>query len=1024
MSKSISWHPPLPSLGRAAPTVAVSVETTLLERYQQYFLEIRSSPNIFIRRCPATLLRGLRIPWNMENRPPFLADLDPVHQYRVIMASMWCRDLSAHFQRKVLTLCKSGKLNCVREWFNTADAVVLPYLIGGGESYELIDRMTRFSFENCANNYEVFAKRLKTLKKQIRKEFALGRDTIVPCRDVVTYYDAYRLGFPSRGTEHQKAQYVMLWCQTRAFGMADSAMIQTSIKKFEEVVTQPSRYIKLNDVQLMDVTGCGFHVNPLTCRVSVGPAACLESGRKDEGKTGFVKMVTRTRCLKYRYDFDTLEIVETYDPPRPVRSPDDLLHYSVQECLNNPIKARTVRLHCISDTAKARCITVASGCYQVLQGVMAHLFAPAMKARGIRSGMKADRHLWNFVHKDLHPQNPGAWEHLSNGEVFALSTDLETATDFGNKSVARQIYGALVQAAVTAGAPRALLTLAKTLFCSSRVILIPNKDGGYRYIRNTRGWFMGDMMTKVIMTLAHDYAVRTAGIRVYSLVGDDLIALSNRKEQLSACVNALTDIDFKISEDDTFVSSRLAFYCEEGTLVPQRASDSVVARLRRNQDLTYLDYPRVRLLLPLTIETDSYSYSNNGRTSLLGKECKWVKINNSPAVFMFDMATMLQKCLLRQEADVICPFLPTELGGDGSFPSGPAFLEKVVTRKSRNCGEVVHRMHGLLRNELSFRFVRSDRLDFVVHKHHILLDKVKQMAGLLPPEAVVIPDDPQKRVFLSSLRLPFLEPASITMLRLLRDAYYSDLFKGKNPIEPKFDLDRQFVGGRSEVTVNFTDFFQHWKNPGFKFTNSEPFFVKKEHVVLKDPVHVRLFERRTSRIPRMRILADIYKDWMSKNLDITDLSLEEIRSFVETNAPLSRRVLDRMNLFGESDSYILLTLQQHDTYAVITCDVKLCERIAQYARAKWGKTPKVAAVHPAIYMTGRLCDCVGLPDDHLAIEDPGAMMHVDLVEFQDGFPLDELIWDRPVRSFKSRSGSVDIYRLMGHDTWRRSQGIR
>lgn len=953
----------------------------------------------------------------MKKDPPFLVDLRPEHQFRVIMAQLWCRDMSSHFQRKASSLVMNGRLHVVKEWFTTADAMILPYLIGGGESYTVIDRMTKFSLENCANNYELFASRVKTLKKRIRKGFALGNERISVPRDVVTYYSTFLLGYPVSGTEHQKAQYVLLWSQTRAFGMADGAMLRTSIRKFKEVIQLPSRHIVMNGVILSEITGCGFNVNPLTCRVSVGPAACLESSRIDGGKTNFVKMTTRSRCLRYRYDFDTLGIKEVFDPPRPVRSPDDLVHYSVQECLNNPVKTRTVRVHCISDTAKARCITIASGCYQVLQGVMAHLFAPVLKARGIRSGMTADRHLWNFLHRDLHPQNPGGWEHLSNGQVYALSTDLETATDYGNKSVARQIYDGLIRFAIASGAPRGLLLLAKSLFLSSRFILIRNNEkGGYECIRNSRGWFMGDMMTKVIMTLAHDYAVRTAGLKVYSLVGDDLVALSNSKEQLNACLQALSDIDFRVSEDDTFVSPRLAFYCEEGMLVPQRASDSIVARLRRNQDLTYLDYPRVRLLLPQTIETDSYSYSNNGRTSLLGKETKWVNINNSPAVDMFNMATMLQKCLLRQEADVICPFLPIEIGGDGSFPSDPTFLRDVVRAKSRLGPEVEYRMFGLLRNALSFRFIRSDRLDFVVHKHHILLDKVEKLAELLPPEAIVRPDNSQKRIFLGSLRVPFLEPASISLLRLIRDMFYRDLFRGRDPIEPKFDVSREFTHGITKVNLDFSEFFQHWKNPGFKFTNSEPFYVKRDHLILIDPVHVRLWERPTYRIPEMRILVDNYKEWASRNLDVLESSMEDIRLFIQENAPLPKRVLDRMNIFGESDSYILLTLKQADRYAVITCDIKLCERIAQYARANWGIKPYVAAVHPAIYMTGRLCDCGGGLDDAEIIEDPGAMMHVDLLEFQDGFPIDEAVWDRPVRSYKSRSGTVEVYRLMGHDT--------
>jgi hypothetical protein len=53
-----------------------------------------------------------------------------------------------------------------------------------------------------------------------------------------------------------------------------------------------------------------------------------------------------------------------------------------------------------------------------------------------------------------------------------------------------------------------------------------------------------------------------------SFVGDDLIALSTESRLLRDHLQILRDLEFKISEKDTFISSKIMFYCEEGSLVP------------------------------------------------------------------------------------------------------------------------------------------------------------------------------------------------------------------------------------------------------------------------------------------------------------------------------------------------------------------------------------------------------------------------------------------------------------------------
>lgn len=51
-----------------------------------------------------------------------------------------------------------------------------------------------------------------------------------------------------------------------------------------------------------------------------------------------------------------------------------------------------------------------------------------------KSGLLESDHMWNFLMDNLNPSNPHM-ETLLNSKVYALSTDLEEATDYGNPSV-------------------------------------------------------------------------------------------------------------------------------------------------------------------------------------------------------------------------------------------------------------------------------------------------------------------------------------------------------------------------------------------------------------------------------------------------------------------------------------------------------------------------------------------------------------------------------------------------------------
>jgi len=996
------WAPPLPTIGRVGPRILVEPSSTLEQRLEDYFCENRSVADVFERRIqPFFLERFL----GTRSAPAFLSDLCPRDQQQVLLRNLYVK-VSQAFKVRLRRRLDAGRLNQVRSWFHTATAAVLAYYCTSDHPSEAqVDRLTRWALENCANNYAQFQSDFKSLKKGMRKSFALtGRiDSYRPMAHMVPYYDLYKskVGFESPA---ELGRYVLTWCQTRATGMADHVMIRKSLEKFKRTVQEPSERVLIPEPYLLDATRMAVNTMGVNAVVSVGTTACLESSRGKGGKTAFLKdTLAKKRVLRFHYNMETLE--PTAIDPRPVRTPHDVLSWAVQTVLHHPTYVRCVRVHAVVEPSKARTITVAPYAYQVIMGVLAHMYQATLQHKHVKSGLKADRHLWRFVQKVLNPQS-AEWQHLPEGAtIYALSTDLSEATDFGNLTVSSQIWQFLIKlSSVHEGFPRALAVLGKTLYNGKRFFFVPDQLGNYQLVSRQRGWMMGDMMTKVILTIAHDAICRMSRLQVYSLVGDDEIALSASVHQLSTQIDNLQTI-FKVSEEDTYISCHLAFYCEEGTLVPQRASSSNHVQMRRGEELSYLDYPRFRLLLPQISEVDAYSMSNSGRFALLGKESRWVDNVNPKARKYFTRASLLQHILVPQEPDCISPYIPIEIGGDGAMPHSPGFLARVVADKSRNAREVMYRMASLMSGTTGHRYVRSDRTDKVVHKHHLYLPKMEGLRELLPADSVIKPNTEEGLLLLRSLKVDNICTPERAFFKLAKAAYYRALLAGLDPPEPTFSLERSYSAGHTEDPyVNFPDFLEAWKNPGFVFQDSYDYFVDLEALGLHNPMQLGWRFGPTAQIRS----GELFSQWVRDNLTLEDQGLPDVLDSIRNMRPLPDWVMARLNLYIESDNYIMMQLRNRGVYPrfilVVTRDKKLCIRMQRWLTAN-GHTSNIILFDPAIYMMGRLTDIESVrvftwykpfEGDVEFMLDPGAMLHVDYTEFTDGFPNEEDYFDRPI----------------------------
>jgi hypothetical protein len=415
--------------------------------------------------------------------------------------------------------------------------------------------------------------------------------------------------------------------------------------------------------------------------------------------------------------------------------------------------------------------------------------------------------------------------------------------------------------------------------------------------------------------------------------------------------------------------------------------------------------------------------TNIGRFSLLGKETRWVSNTNPRALMNFIRAGLLQHIIVPQDRDTLCPYIPLEIGGDGAYTPDPNFLYRVVEDKSRDPQEVKYRIISLLKGTSAFKFVRSDRLNEVVHKHHLLLPVLEEVRKYLPPESVIVPQSETHRVLLESVRVRGLERPQQTWLRLCRGFYYKRIFEGGEPPVPTFSVERSFKGGKSdELYPDYATFVRHWANPGFKFANHDSYFVVRDLADKADPLHLPWVwsDLDTLRYPSS---FNIFSRWMEEDVTLQDRALDDVIQLITRNRPLPDRVVKRLNLFMESDNYILSQCPKEDipqSYGIVTRDIKLCARVALLLTQRKGIDVFVYALDPAIYLTGGLANGLLYHSSRIPredyynlpwVEDPGAILHVDYTEFTDGFPHDESIYDKGYSVYRTSHPTVAVIRF-------------
>jgi len=290
---------------------------------------------------------------------------------------------------------------------------------------------------------------------------------------------------------------------------------------------------------------------------------------------------------------------------------------------------------------------------------------------------------------------------------------------------------------------------------------------------------------------------------------------------------------------------------------------------------------------------------------------------------------------------------------------------------------------------------------------------VEYLKEIIPSDMVVTADTEWRRTLLQSFR--YLEEPPQVLGRIMKQAYYHYLFKGKI-IEFTFAGDRNFDHPRTDVKINTKSFLETWRNPGFQVRDQYAFKLKPNALDLGDP--------RSLGIKFQHYQSDkkLWQDWMNNHLDIFDRNLEDVLEYLYSGTELPYSVVQRLNIWFESDSYIKENFVRREDIPrdiiLVSGDRKLgleLLRLAEHKDASNYRTHRVFMVPPRYHWAGRMGEIEslipegGIPlQSPLTIEDPGAIYFSrirDMWEFvteRDGVMYD-VRFDTTLSLVKSRA---------------------
>jgi len=269
------------------------------------------------------------------------------------------------------------------------------------EGYKLSDRIFNSIINSCFHNYDRFQKKLKELRKLV-KFHALTKTEIdidyCGLRDMSWCILPLKIfNTMCKRSSKEKMFRVAMFCQTRATGLAGQGQIKESIDEFISEVTKEKDFrpnkllLRCIDAVTDKMANEVYIGRNAEFKVSMSTSACTESGKRNEGKFGYLKEIVRD--------------AEISIPPLRAGIPGTLGNFlwreSVQKLKYDRDSVMKTNIAAIRENGKSRIVTSGSFWKDAALQPFSHITLHLAKIfKNLRSGLQAGRLGWRYIQKN------------------------------------------------------------------------------------------------------------------------------------------------------------------------------------------------------------------------------------------------------------------------------------------------------------------------------------------------------------------------------------------------------------------------------------------------------------------------------------------------------------------------------------------------------------------------------------------------------------------------------------------------
>jgi hypothetical protein len=540
-----------------------------------------------------------------------------------------------------------------------------------GERQSVINRVQVALISNMVvtgeKGYFTYLKAYKSLVKGLRKAVlsAAPIPEIQPCFHWIkgtAFWSRFNHVVSNPTTGWEELQHVLVVLQTRSTGLANDQWVQDSLVKWIKVTSNSESNYTTTFIQegskslAVKVKDSGI--------VSLTSASCVESSRSNGGKFSLIKSILdEIRRFGVRLvDWNTgelsqevsklpdnISITEDWGEGIEPYISQDIGYYLFSYALGKfyeSYDSSKINLSAVIEQGKARVVTPNSIILYLLTMPLSHATLRCFEAiPELNIGVSKTNDAWEFW-KRMRPST------LNDDGTYSQSficADLETATDYSPF----ELVSTTLDVMKDLGLQSWYVDVAKKLLSNPRWYLFSPKKSVHR---TSRGALMADPGTKSVLTLSHYLIIKSIeqDLNVnlcFAIKGDDVViqAPTADVERIMTLYRIrMSKSGFVLSEDDTFISNKYAFYCEGVFRNYHLTSESPSSwnSLVNTSDPSYCDIPTVKLAFPVFKNNYRIGETPEGKISLLSKRRSYFR-DGSFARFQYELLDLIQVVTFR-----------------------------------------------------------------------------------------------------------------------------------------------------------------------------------------------------------------------------------------------------------------------------------------------------------------------------------------------------------------------------------------